>query len=77
MAHLLYHLDVFGCRKVETLVDIVFDMFNTLFTVGCANPENLKVATDMLKVRLLDFLNPIYFLSELIQTNTGLTLVGM
>ena len=58
MAHLLYHLDVFGCRKVETLVDILFDMFNTLFTVGCANPENLKVATDMLKVRLFDFLNP-------------------
>lgn len=49
-AHLLYHLDVFGCHKVETLVDILFDMFNTLFTVGCGNPENLKTATDMLKV---------------------------
>jgi hypothetical protein len=50
MAHLLYYLDLFGLRKVDSLVDILFEMFNTLVTVGSANPENLVTAAEMLKV---------------------------
>ena len=49
-AHLLFYLDQYSIRKVESLVDILFDMFNTLMTIGCNSPDNLKTAAEMLKV---------------------------